>query len=467
MRQKPKLGLFSIYLLVCAAMVVMILGIEIHAAHAQTTGDGSTNAAVTGASGSSGTVAGASTDPEDLKRKIDEQNRNIEALNKEIQQYSALKDKTTAEAKTLQAAIQQLDKNAKSLDLDIKKTKVQIDKAGTEIKVLDGDIQTSEEKITDFQRTLAESLRDIQQAEDLNTVETLLAGKDISEALSAVHNKITFNDSLGKLLSQLRDTKVTLENDKTTKEKKKVELGEFQKELTGKKEVVVANKADRAKILTETKNQESNYQKIVADKQKQKAAFEKELFNYEAQLKYTLDPASIPKSGSAVFSWPLEDVYVTQKFGVTSASKRLYVSGSHNGVDFKALMGTKVMAVMQGRVVGTGDTDLTCPAASFGKWVLVEHPNGLSTIYAHLSVISVKAGDQVATGQMLGLSGKSGYVTGPHLHLGAYVASQVKVQERPSASCIGHTYTMPIAPTEAYLDALDYLPAIPTGKVTL
>jgi murein DD-endopeptidase MepM/ murein hydrolase activator NlpD len=410
-------------------------------------------------------VLGASTgasnaSAEELRRKIEEQAKNIEALNTEIKAYSELKDKTTAEAKTLQAAIKELDNNAKRLDLDIKKTTSQIDKASLEINSLDLGIKSSEEKIIDYQVTLRQSLQQVQQAEDINIIETLLSGESMSDALARINNRINFNASLNRLLNSLHSEKKSLETSKVAKEDKKEELKDFQNQLSDKKKVVEVNKTERSKILTETKNQEKVYQSLLAEKQAKKAAFEKELFAYESALKYTLDPSSIPKSGSTVFSWPLDNVIITQRFGKTVAAKRLYVSGSHNGVDFGAKMGTAVKAMLNGKVVGTGDTDITCPRASFGRWVLIEYPNGLTAIFAHLSVISVKQGDVVAQGQIVGYSGNTGYSTGPHLHVSLYASNAVKVENRPSASCSGKTYTMPIAPVDAYLDVLQYLPKI-------
>jgi len=395
---------------------------------------------------------------DELKRKIEEQNRNIEALNKEIQAYSELKDKTTKEAQTLQALIKELDQNAKVLDLDIRKTRSQIDAANLEISKLDIDIKTSEEKIEGYRLALSEGLRSIQSAEDVSMVTALLAKRNLSDALIEISSRINLNDRIQDEVDNLRTEKKSLEGNKVNKEKKKEELSDFQSELADKKKVVDYNKNEKNKTLSATKSQEQTYQQILKEKQDLKAAFEKELFNYESTLKYTLDPSTLPKSGGGALSWPLDNVRITQTFGKTVAAKKLYVSGSHNGVDFGASIGTKVKAAQMGTVVGAGDTDVTCPRASFGKWILIKHPNGLATIYAHLSVISVKEGDTVATGQTIGYSGNTGYSTGPHLHISVYASDAVQVENRPSASCSGKVYRMPIAPVDAYLDPMLYFP---------
>ena len=188
-----------------------------------------------------------------------------------------------------------------------------------------------------------------------------------------------------------------------------------------------------------------------------KESLEKELHDYESTLKFILDPSSIPPRGSKVFTPPLDSMFITQQFGKTSASGRLYASGTHNGTDFRASVGTRVKAMGNGVVAGTGNTDLTCPGASFGKWILIRYQNGLASTYGHLSLIAVSKGDTVTAGQLVGYSGNTGYSTGAHLHVSVYASSGVNVETRPSKSCSGRVYTMPLAAINAYLDPMDYL----------
>ncbi|WP_372345762.1 M23 family metallopeptidase, partial [Streptomyces sp. KL116D] len=91
----------------------------------------------------------------------------------------------------------------------------------------------------------------------------------------------------------------------------------------------------------------------------------------------------------------------------------------HTGQDFAVDTGTTVRAVGAGTVlfVGCGD--------GFGNQVIVRHPNGYYTQYAHLSLIGVSPGDEVAAGTALGLSGATGNVSGPHLHFEVRVTPQL------------------------------------------
>ncbi|MCX5054197.1 MULTISPECIES: transglycosylase family protein [unclassified Streptomyces] len=84
--------------------------------------------------------------------------------------------------------------------------------------------------------------------------------------------------------------------------------------------------------------------------------------------------------------------------------------GYHTGVDFPVPTGTTVKAVAAGRVVSAGW------GGSYGYQVVIRHSDGRYSQYAHLSAISVKAGQGVGSGQRIGRSGSTGNATGPHLH---------------------------------------------------
>ena len=95
---------------------------------------------------------------------------------------------------------------------------------------------------------------------------------------------------------------------------------------------------------------------------------------------------------------------------------------------------------------------------------MIQHGNGLNTMYAHLSQINVSQGQQVATGDVIGFSGETGYATGPHLHFGVYVSAVTKII--PLGQATGGTApcsraVMPVPPVSGYLNPLNYLPATP------
>lgn len=105
----------------------------------------------------------------------------------------------------------------------------------------------------------------------------------------------------------------------------------------------------------------------------------------------------------------------------TFGTRRLYNGkprSPHPGLDLRAAEGTPIHSSGPGRVVVAQDLYYS------GNTVIVDHGGGLYTIYAHLSFIQVSEGSEVEQGQVLGLSGATGRVTGPHLHWGAKIGNR-------------------------------------------
>lgn len=109
------------------------------------------------------------------------------------------------------------------------------------------------------------------------------------------------------------------------------------------------------------------------------------------------------------FSYPLSQIFVTDVYGYSRKTGEYSIA--HKGTDFRAKEGTPVMAMNRGvaRVVRT--------YRNYGKIVVVDHGLGLMTFYLHLSKIKVNEGELVRRGQIIGLSGQTGYALSPHLHL--------------------------------------------------
>lgn len=88
------------------------------------------------------------------------------------------------------------------------------------------------------------------------------------------------------------------------------------------------------------------------------------------------------------------------------------VSRGHPGIDYRANIGTAVYAAASGRIIETSSGW----SGGYGNEVIIDHGSGRISRYAHLSSIRVSAGQTVAQGQVVGLSGNTGWSTGPHLH---------------------------------------------------
>ncbi|MGO4758898.1 M23 family metallopeptidase, partial [Streptomyces sp. 2MCAF27] len=121
----------------------------------------------------------------------------------------------------------------------------------------------------------------------------------------------------------------------------------------------------------------------------------------------THKPAAKKPAGTSEFTAPVSGVGPSTAYRAAGGS---WSSGHHTGVDFPVGIGTSVKAVGAGRVVSAGWAD------AYGYEVVIQHPDGRYSQYAHLSQLSVRAGQQVGGGQQVGRSGSTGNATGPHLH---------------------------------------------------
>ena len=106
---------------------------------------------------------------------------------------------------------------------------------------------------------------------------------------------------------------------------------------------------------------------------------------------------------------PVEKMRITSNFG-TRNDPFTGKPSKHRGIDFAGKIGTELMAVAPGRVVSAGER------VGYGTTVEIDHGLGFTTLYAHLSQITVARGDWVRPGTVVGLAGSTGRSTGPHLH---------------------------------------------------
>ena len=414
----------------------------------------------------------------DLQTKIDAQSTQINALKAEIAQYQQQLNDLGTKKNTLQSTISTLTITQKQLSAQIQITEAKIASANLQIQQLTLSIGDKESSIESDQAAVAKALRSIAEGERESLITELVSADTLGEAWQIADQALQFNRALGADIIHLQTTRTTLATNRDQVSAIKTNLVKFKTDLTLQKRSVDASKLAEQTLLTQTKNQESNYQKILAQKQAAEKSFEEELLNLQGQLNLIVHPNLLPRVGSGVLSWPFSFAYmngclarknvfgnifcITQYFGNTpfsTANPQVYNGHGHNGVDISAPIGTPIFAALGGTVLGTGDTDIL-GCYSFGKWVMVVHGNGLNTLYAHLSSIDVRKGQGVSTGQVIGLSGMTGFATGPHLHFGVYATEGTEIatlrQFRGATGGCANA-TMPVATLTAYLNPLSYL----------
>lgn len=405
------------------------------------------------------TIASADS-VQEIKQNISDHNEKIKQLEEEIKSYEKQIETISGEAQSLSNAIKVLDTSQKKIAAEIRKAEINIQKTNVTIKNLGMEMSDIEEKISSNTEAVAKILNKINQSDQETLLESFLGNKTLSDVFDEYKTVSELQQKVRDQSKELTAYKSQLADRKTSTEKEKQKLLVFKSELDDQKKILDLNKKEKNNLLAATKNQEAEYKKLLAITQAEKERFEQELYEYESQLKKAIDPESYPAAKKGVLSWPLENIFVTQFFGKTIDAKKLYVSGTHNGVDFRASRGTPVKATLKGKVKGVGNTDEQKGCYSYGKWILVEHPNGLSTLYAHLDLIKVSVGNEVRTGEVIGYSGNTGYSTGPHLHLTVYATQGIDGIRKYSSSINCKNVNIPIADVRAYLDPMLYLPSL-------
>lgn len=324
-----------------------------------------------------------------------------------------------------------------------------------------GNTQTDIEK---NEAAIAETIRRLYKSDKVTMIEAMLQNEHLSEFWSTLQTLERVRNSMNVRVANLVELQTTLTKKRDETSERRGELLTLKNQYSDQNSVLTNNKAESSQLLVATKNEEANYQTLLKQKKAAKDQIEKEMRDFEAKLTFILNPNSIPAEGSAVFSWPLKSFVITQYFGGTEFAKRnASVYGGrayHPGIDLGVPTGTQILAPLAGTVRATGNTDAVPGCYSWGKWTLIDHANGLSTLYAHQSVQSVSAGQRVATGEIIGYSGNTGYSTGPHLHFTVYAKDGVSVRKfneiKAVTSC--GAATTPVAASDAYLDPMLYLP---------
>ncbi|MGV9010424.1 M23 family metallopeptidase [Brevundimonas sp.] len=117
-----------------------------------------------------------------------------------------------------------------------------------------------------------------------------------------------------------------------------------------------------------------------------------------------------PVTRLIAFAEPVRGYDINSPFGLRRLADEA-AARHHDGVDIAAPLGTSVYVASEGVVMRTGYYP-----QGYGRFIEVRHPNGMTTLYGHLSRVDVASGSTLAEGERIGLVGSTGRSTGPHLH---------------------------------------------------
>lgn len=357
-----------------------------------------------------------------IQSQLKEQEKQLESLSaekKETEEYVAALDK---KIQLKQDQIDVLQEDADALQSEIDTVQGNIDKTEAEIEKTQAEI---DEKQAQFDLTFDEycqRLRAMYISGNASNLEVLLTSSDISSILTRSQMIKSVSEQDSEILDSLMAQMTEIEKEKAELEEKRTELSENKTKLESNKKELTDNistiEASKKELADEVAQCNALMKKIASQSAEFKEAIEDneaELAKVESQIQAAYAAASkgtgsiSGSTGNGAHSGTLG--YPTS-YHTISAGYPNYSSGRyHGGVDFPCPTGTSVCAAASGTVIVAKNLNY-----SYGHYLIIDHGNGLSTLYAHNSTLLVGVGEHVSKGQVIARSGSTGNSTGPHCH---------------------------------------------------
>lgn len=363
---------------------------------------------------------------DDLKSKkaaLSEQSASYEAT------INSLKNKKNAQVELKTA-----------LDSKLALTNQQIMNLEEQIKLHDALIERKTQEVDEAQKTADEQLekykkrvRAMEESGRYNYFEVLFGANSIGEFLSLIddigdimQSDKELEESYKQSVTDLKTVKAEYEEAQAELKQNKVECAQLKDQLqidiTQAASVITSLQSeinDNASVLSELDSQESALQSQIQSKVKQ--LNEQKKAEEEANRNNNNGGSSGGNSGGSSVGtgnlvWPSYCTYITSRQGprvhpITGEYK------NHGGTDIGASYGSAIYAADSGKVVSSSDGW----NGGWGNYVMIDHGNGMQTLYAHMSSRAVSVGQTVKRGQTIGYVGSTGMSTGPHLHFEMYV----------------------------------------------
>ncbi len=416
------------------------------------------------------TVVSAATKQE-LENRIDEIDEEIK---KNEQKLNGLKNEAQSQKeylKTLETQIETVESKAVALQTQIGVIDEELSDLNTQLKQLNKEIDIIEDNIVETTNEITHTEEDIAESSDLlasrlraaymsgneSTLKILMGADSLASFMTRLEMMKRTSESDKKLITEfkekaikLKKEKVALEEDKQELDKKFAEVDEKKTETETKKKELSVKKAE---YDSTTKDLEGKYASIetylekldkssalykdyISELESERAKADAEIDRilseyYATSVKQTTTlpvgnnndsgqsttgsgaPAGPAYQGSGSWYWPLGNAscYISSHYGYRNPNISGW--GFHGGTDITGggISGKPVYASKGGTVITAVTSN-----SGYGIYVLIDHGDGFSSLYAHMSARYVSTGDTVSKGQMIGRVGSTGNSTGPHLH---------------------------------------------------
>lgn len=388
------------------------------------------------------TVYASST--ETYKNQIKENQETIETLEEAKQGLSNDKNQILRELQIIIDKFAAVAKEADAIEAEIKQKEseiiareISINETNSKISLLENEISTSETEIIQKEFELVEKntildsrVRAAYMNDSVgNILFTLLESeslidftdrlmminkiveldKEIIQQIEVIKEELTLNKAALEVNKKdLVDNKAAIEKEKAVFVEEKEKLKTEKHALTTKLSELKGLENKKAEVINTLTKEEKQLASEIGDFIEENKELQNEitaLIKAEA-IKNTSTQQSTNNSG---YIKPVSG-RVTSSYGYR-IHPILGYKKLHTGIDFGAASGTPIKATRAGTVIRASYN------SSYGNNVIIDHGNGITTLYAHMSALNTSSGAKVSQGQVIGFVGSTGMSTGPHLHL--------------------------------------------------
>ena len=379
-------------------------------------------------------ASGTATSSMTIGAQLQEQSQQLISIDAELNAAKEKLNATNVQRVTLQSQLQNINDNINILNLGIQGDAASSEQLTLEIREMKADLVAIPQSIAVDKAAIGTALLDIQKndATNGNLLALFLKSGTLADGVFEANSILDLQTKLLDSITNLNNLQARYQEDIAESNTKQGQIAIQQTDLQNKKSIVQDQQQEKQTLLTQTKGQESVFQQQYTAIEKEQSKIADQMEAIQAILRTKIDPATLPALGPGVLAIPVQgdtQADITQGYGATAFAQTEYKNKWHNGVDFAASVGMPILAADDGTVAAQGNEDLYCPRGAYGKFIVISHTNGLTTLYGHLSRILVTAGQTVKRGQLIGYSGETGDVTGPHLHFTVFAQTTYYLQE--------------------------------------
>jgi len=323
----------------------------------------------------------------------------------QVQQQMQIQQEKAAEAKQKVSGISdQLRKVQVELEnAQSDYNAIQAKRSATEelITVNTGILAKAEKNLSERSLILNKRIRDIYQNGQLSYLDVLFGANDFSDFTTRMDLlKRIMNKDIELIIKVKAERQLVLQK-RAELESDKAAILQLEKAAIEKKKIIESSKKEREAVLEKAINDrdvaEQSYQELLEASRK-----------IEQMIRQSQRGQQGP-SGTGAMMWPTDVTDITSPYGWRT-HPIFGTSRYHSGIDIGADYGDSVRAA-DGGVVIYADW-----MSGYGKTVIIEHGNGISTLYGHNSELLVSEGQRVRKGEVVSRVGSTGNSTGPHLH---------------------------------------------------